>query len=59
MPYHATFNRNFRKAFDITPGEARAQVVGGAGMIVPASTADLKRQQTQREHHQWFHSIGI
>jgi AraC-like DNA-binding protein len=55
----ATFNRNFRKAFGITPGEARAQAISGAGTITPALRTSLERQRIQREHHQWFHSIGI
>jgi len=55
----ATFNRNFRKAFGLTPGEARAHAIRGAGAIMPASRASLLRQRVQREHHQWFHALGI
>jgi len=55
----STFNRNFRKAFDITPSEARAQATGDARAIAPALPASLKQQQIQREHHQWFQAIGI
>jgi AraC-like DNA-binding protein len=55
----ATFNRNFRKAFDITPGEARAQAANGISPTATALPVSLKQHQVQREHHQWFHSIGI
>ncbi|MCC5838914.1 MAG: helix-turn-helix domain-containing protein [Opitutales bacterium] len=55
----ATFNRNFRKAFDITPGEARAEANGGIRPFAPALPPSFKQQQIQREHHQWFHAIGI
>lgn len=55
----ATFNLNFRHAFDTTPGEARALALGGnwTGTIRPSGND--KRQQTEKEHHQWFHAIGI
>jgi AraC-like DNA-binding protein len=55
----ATFNRNFRKAFGITPGEAREQAVGELRISPPCSPAQLRQQEIQREHHQWFQSIGI
>ena len=55
----ATFNRNFRQAFGITPGDARAQAVGRLLVTPPCSPARFKRQEAQREHHLWFQAIGI
>lgn len=55
----STFTRNFRKAFGMTPGEARAQAVGALGVSSPSAPAQLRQQEIQREHHQWFKAIGI
>jgi AraC-like DNA-binding protein len=57
----ATFNRNFKVDFGMTPGEARAQAVNalspGSFAVIPLS--DSPKTQRAREHHQWFHAIGI
>lgn len=55
----ATFNRNFRKAFDITPGEARVRAFGGKRIVAASSPLQRRDEQIVREHHQWFHAIGI
>ena len=54
----ATFNRNFRNAFDTTPGEARALALGGNRTITPCSLVSRKTQDSEKEHHQWFSNIG-
>lgn len=55
----ATFNRNFRKAFGITPGDARAGALGEICIIGTSSPARTKAENIIKEHHQWFRSIGI
>ena len=55
----ATFNRNFRKAFDCTPGEARATMLGGNQVSAVCSPHPRRDEQILREHHQWFQAIGI
>ena len=55
----ATFNRNFRKAFEMTPGEARASAFGGIRVAAMSMAFERRNGQIQREHHQWFQDIGI
>jgi AraC-like DNA-binding protein len=56
--YPATFSRNFRATFGISPGDARAQVLSRNSAPAP-QTANTLSTQSAREHHQWFHAIGI
>lgn len=55
----ATFSRNFRKTFGMSPGEARAQAKDEARGTGPTPPAGLEQGRIRRMHHQWFHSIGI
>lgn len=55
----ATFNRNFRKAFDCTPGEARVTVHGGNRVSPVCSPHPRQNEQILKDHHQWFQAIGI
>lgn len=57
----ATFNRNFRNAFGQTPSEVRAGSLIQE-TVIPCSGISVVRGsglQAAREHHQWFHAIGI
>jgi AraC-like DNA-binding protein len=54
-----TFSRNFRAAFDITPGEARSLGSGECdSQGFKLTTGDFK-PQPEPFHHQWFHAIGL
>jgi AraC-like DNA-binding protein len=55
----ATFSRNFRTTFNMTPGEARSQAMAKSGPVLPTLPKSRRQQQIQREHHQWFQAIGI
>ncbi len=57
----ATFNRNFRAAFGITPGEAREKALAQEekSSLEVLSTVACNKSYASREHHQWFHAIGI
>jgi AraC-like DNA-binding protein len=56
----STFNRNFREAFGMTPGDARAQGVDPVSTTPAAGGSPRKRHaHLTHEHHQWFHAIGI
>jgi AraC-like DNA-binding protein len=57
----STFNRNFRAAFGMTPGEARANEMNVSLPGTSPVRDGLSRQQKRvvSEHHQWFHAIGI
>ena len=55
----ATFNRNFRKIFGMTPSEARSRSFDRNGTLFPVTPGGRRQQQLRREHHQWFHAIGI
>jgi len=54
----ATFSRNFKVAFGMTPKEARAQAFIST-LSVPFPATENSKIQAAREHHQWFHAIGI
>jgi len=55
----ATFNRNFRSTFGITPGEARNRNHDGNHSHLLAPPLHREQEQLQKEHHQWFQAIGI
>lgn len=55
----ATFNRNFRKAFGFTPGEARVKALDGDQLIHTASPTSHSKKKSSKEHHQWFQAVGI
>lgn len=54
----ATFNRNFRTAFEVTPGEARARAFGEERFLGKSSPVRRMETHIQAEHHQWFHAVG-
>lgn len=53
-----TFNRNFRKTFAATPGEARTQALGGKPLLPLTAPSSLSQHGT-RDHHRWFQAIGL
>jgi AraC-like DNA-binding protein len=55
----ATFNRNFRAAFGITPGEARRLAHKGDPGQLRIPSFHRRQERLQKKHHQWFQSIGI
>ena len=55
----ATFNRNFRKAFGVAPGEARDQAVNSSHQFAGLPKHSSQQTDILKEHHQWFHTIGI
>lgn len=55
----ATFNRNFRSTFGITPGEARNLAHERNQAHLLSTPLPREQERLQKEHHQWFQSIGI
>lgn len=57
----STFNRNFRAAFGTTPGEVRARAIfeGESPLCAGIQNPVKTKAHSAREHHQWFHTMGI
>ncbi len=55
----ATFNRNFRAAFDITPSDARNRIHDGTATIRTLQAGTEKQRKIEAEHQQWFRAMGI
>jgi len=53
----STFNRSFRSQFGMSPSDAREEGRSSASLLMPAET--LARDDSRREHHQWFQAMGI
>ena len=54
----ATFNRNFRAAFGITPSNARNQNLG-THSLKPSSPLVRSKEHARAEHRHWFQALGI
>lgn len=55
----ASFNRNFRAAFGITPGEARNLPQDDARFPQLIGEPRLRETPAHAEHQQWFMALGI
>ena len=55
----ANFNRNFRAAFGITPGEARNLPQDDARFPCLMGKPRLQKAPAHAEHQQWFMALGI